>query len=92
VTIGVAASGDTATLTVTDTGIGLAAGDLERVFERFYRVHGVDRPPGGSGIGLAIARAVARAHGGDLVAASEGPGRGTTFTLRLPAASHPPAA
>jgi signal transduction histidine kinase len=92
VTVEVGASGEAATLTVTDTGIGLVPDDLERVFERFYRVHGVDRPPGGSGIGLAIARAVARAHGGDLVAASGGPGQGTTFTVRLPAATQPAAA
>jgi histidine kinase len=86
VTVTVAVDGAIATVTVTDTGIGLASEDLERVFERFYRVPGVERPPGGSGIGLAIARAVARAHGGDLVAASGGPGRGTTFTLQLPTA------
>lgn len=80
-----ASSGVTATVAVTDTGVGLAPADLERVFERFYRVHGVDRPPGGSGIGLAIARAIARAHGGDVTAESPGRGRGATFTLRLPA-------
>jgi histidine kinase len=92
VSVDVGASGATATVTVTDSGIGLAPEDLERVFERFYRVHGVDRPPGGSGIGLAIARAIARAHGGDLVAASRGPGQGTAFTLRLPAVGPPSAA
>jgi histidine kinase len=91
VTVEVGADATTTTVTVTDTGIGLAAPDVERVFERFYRVQGVARPPGGSGIGLAITRAVARAHGGDVVAVSEGPGRGATFTLRLPAAV-PPAA
>lgn len=69
---------------VDDTGIGLAPDQLDRVFERFYRVEGVERPPGGSGIGLAIARADARAHGGDVVATSPGPGRGATFTLRVP--------
>jgi histidine kinase len=72
------------TVAVSDTGIGLAADDLERVFERFYRVEGVERPPGGSGIGLGIARAIARAHGGDVIAASAGRGHGATFTLRLP--------
>lgn len=91
VTVDVARQGPSALVTVADTGVGLAAADLERVFERFYRVHGVDRPPGGSGIGLAIARAIARAHGGDLAAASPGPGRGTTFTLRLPAVTVPAA-
>lgn len=77
-----------ATVTVTDTGSGIAAGDLERVFERFYRVpvdegdRSVGR--GGSGIGLTIARGIVRAHGGELSASSDGPGRGSTFTVRLP--------
>lgn len=71
---------------VSDTGEGIAPADLERVFERFYRVPG-RRPEGhdtGSGIGLTIARGIARAHGGDLTAASPGQGRGATFTLTLP--------
>lgn len=78
---------DRATVAVTDTGEGLAEADLERVFERFYRVPGrrADAHDTGSGIGLTIARGIARAHGGDLVAASDGPGRGATFTLELPA-------
>lgn len=92
VTVEVGASGATAMATVTDTGVGLAPDDLERVFERFYRVHGVERPPGGSGIGLAIARAIARAHGGDVTAASAGPEQGATFTLRLPGVTQPAAA
>jgi histidine kinase len=69
---------------VTDTGVGIAPGDLERVFDRFYRVRGLSRPAGGSGIGLTIARSIARAHGGDIEATSEGPERGATFTLTLP--------
>jgi histidine kinase len=85
VTIEVGTHGADVILTVTDTGVGLNGDDVARIFERFYRVPGVERPPGGSGIGLAIARAIARAHHGDLSAASAGPGRGTTFTLRLPA-------
>lgn len=71
---------------VSDTGAGLSAPDVERVFDRFYRVEGVRRPPGGSGIGLTIARGIALAHGGDVVVASPGPGRGATFTLCLPLA------
>lgn len=73
---------------VSDTGEGLAAEDLERVFERFYRVSGrrVDGGDKGSGIGLTIARRIMRAHGGDLTAASPGPGQGATFTARLPLA------
>jgi histidine kinase len=88
-----------AQVAIADTGSGLAAADLERVFERFYRA---PRPPGcpgqpglqdqprraaGSGIGLTIARNIARAHGGDVTAASAGPGQGATFTLTLPVRS-----
>lgn len=75
-----------AAVTVTDTGEGLEPDQLEKVFERFYRVPG-RRAPGsevGSGIGLTIARGIARLHGGELVASSPGPGRGATFTLTLP--------
>jgi histidine kinase len=75
-----------ATVAVTDTGIGLSAEDLELVFDRFYRVRGPVRPHGGSGIGLTIARGLARAHEGDIEASSPGPGRGATFTLHVPAA------
>jgi signal transduction histidine kinase len=80
----VAADDTACSVAVADTGVGLAPADLDRVFDRFYRVEGVDRPPGGSGVGLGIARAIARAHGGDVTAASDGAGHGATFTLRLP--------
>ncbi|HET7280222.1 MAG TPA: HAMP domain-containing sensor histidine kinase [Dermatophilaceae bacterium] len=78
--------GGDAVLAVADTGEGLDASDLERVFERFYRVAGRrgDAHDSGTGIGLTIARGIARAHGGDLSAASPGRGRGATFTARLP--------
>jgi signal transduction histidine kinase len=75
---------DEALVAVTDTGVGISPEDVGLVFERFYRVPGLDRPSGGSGIGLTIARGIARAHGGDVEAASEGVGTGATFTLRLP--------
>ncbi|MCV2393793.1 HAMP domain-containing histidine kinase [Actinotalea sp. M2MS4P-6] len=78
-------SGGIARVSVTDQGVGLTHEDLERVFERFYRVPGAERGEG-SGIGLTISRSIARAHGGDLVATSPGPGHGATFTLTLPAA------
>ena len=81
------ASGE-AVIEVTDTGVGLQPGDLERVFERFYRVpdHSTTGHDTGSGIGLTIARGIARAHGGDLTARSDGPGKGAVFTLRMPLA------
>ncbi|MDR2382003.1 MAG: HAMP domain-containing protein [Bifidobacteriaceae bacterium] len=73
--------------TVADSGDGLAAHHLERVFERFYRADDArDRAHGGSGIGLAIAKALTEAHGGRIAAASPGPGQGATFTVDIPAA------
>lgn len=77
-------SGDTAEVIVADTGRGIAEEDIERIFERFYR--GDRTSPGGMGVGLSIARAIARLHGGDVRADSPGPGRGSTFTLTLAAA------
>ncbi len=74
--------------TVTDDGTGIASEHLPHVFDRFYRADaGRDRNSGGSGIGLAIAKALVEAHGGGISAASEGPGRGATFTARLPISS-----
>jgi histidine kinase len=84
VTVAARRNGDRGEVRVTDTGVGLDAADLERVFERFYRAAGATRRSGGSGIGLTIARGIARAHRGDISAASAGRGRGATFTLWLP--------
>jgi signal transduction histidine kinase len=72
-------------VTVADTGPGIAAEHLSRVFERFYRIDpGRSRNEGGTGIGLAIARSVVEAHGGRIWAESE-PGKGSVFTFELPA-------
>jgi two-component system, OmpR family, sensor histidine kinase BaeS len=72
-------------LSVADTGEGIPAEHLPHVFDRFYRVDAArDRAHGGSGIGLAIAKALVEAHGGDLTATSPGTGKGSTFRLRLP--------
>lgn len=74
-------------IAVEDDGIGIAPADLPRVFERFYRVDpSRSRQHGGAGVGLTIARALAIAMGGTLTASSPGLGRGSTFTLWLPAA------
>jgi two-component system sensor histidine kinase BaeS len=73
-------------LAVSDDGPGLAPEQLEAVFERFYRVDPArSRVAGGSGIGLAIVRALAEAMDGRSWAESDGPGRGATFIVELPA-------
>jgi two-component system, OmpR family, sensor histidine kinase BaeS len=72
-----------AVLEVADTGIGIAADELPHIFERFWRGQRAAQTSG-SGIGLAIAAELARAHGGALTASSQ-PGRGTRLTLTLPA-------
>lgn len=73
-----------AIIEVQDTGIGIAAKDIGRIFDRFYRVNSDrSRHTGGSGLGLAIAQTIARAHRGTLSARSE-LGYGATFLLRLP--------
>jgi signal transduction histidine kinase len=72
-------------LSVSDTGDGIPAEHLAHVSERFYRVDTArDRAHGGSGIGLAIAKALVEAHGGQLTATSPGPGKGSTFGILLP--------
>jgi histidine kinase len=80
--------GASAVVEVIDTGSGLTAEELDRVFDRFYRAPGrVDtgRPvAAGRGLGLTIARGLARAHGGDVDGASDGRGAGATFRLVLP--------
>jgi len=73
---------------VRDNGVGIPGGELKRVFKRFYRV----LTPGsaqikGSGLGLFIVRSIARRHGGNAYAESDGPGRGTTVTIELPRSS-----
>lgn len=83
VRVSVEADAQIACVEVSDSGRGIAPEDLEHVFERFFRAD----PNGhaaGTGIGLTIARSIARAHGGDLTAASDGTDRGATFSLTLP--------
>ena len=77
---------------VVDSGIGIPAGEQERIFERFYRVDPArSRDTGGTGLGLSIVKHVAADHGGEVTVWSQ-PGRGSTFTLRLPKAEPPAAA
>lgn len=84
VRLATARDGHRAILEVNDDGPGIASDDLARVFDRFWRGANTAEVSG-SGIGLTVARELARAHGGDLVARSE-LGRGSTFTLDLPPA------
>jgi two-component system, OmpR family, sensor histidine kinase SenX3 len=74
---------DTVLLSVRDRGIGIPRVELKRIFSRFYRVQEAG-PVKGTGLGLFIVRTVARRYGGDAYAESEGEGRGSTFTIRLP--------
>ena len=72
-------------LSVKDRGVGIPAEELKRIFKRFYRVPGRSRSHAkGTGLGLFIVRAVARAHGGKVFAVSGGEGTGTTVTFELP--------
>ncbi|WP_265921750.1 response regulator [Cupriavidus nantongensis] len=86
ITVAVAPQGDDAVaLTVRDTGIGIPAAELPRIFERFHRVEGAQgRTIEGSGIGLALVQELVRLHGGTIDVQSV-PGKGTCFTVRLPA-------
>jgi two-component system sensor histidine kinase SenX3 len=77
-------------LSVTDQGIGIPAGEIERIFERFYRVDPArHRSTGGTGLGLSIVKHVAASHGGEVTVWSQ-EGKGSTFTLRLPRRSTTP--
>jgi signal transduction histidine kinase len=82
------AEGGRAELTVRDTGIGIAEGHLDHVFDRFWRAPSV-RGMAGSGLGLAITRWVVQAHDGSITVESV-VGHGTTFLLTLPLAKRPP--
>lgn len=75
-------------IAVTDQGVGIPEEELDRVFERFFRSDPArSRNTGGSGLGLSIVKHVVQNHGGDIRVWSQ-PGSGSTFTIRLPEASH----
>lgn len=89
VTVGARAEGGRLICTVQDTGEGIPPDDLPHIFDKLYRARRTKgRPVEGSGLGLTIAQQIARAHGGDVTVQSE-LGRGTTFTLTLPASTGP---
>ncbi len=85
VVVSALAEGDRVDISVSDQGIGISPGDLDRVFERFYRADQArSRATGGTGLGLAIVKHIATNHGGRVDVRSR-LGGGSTFTLRLPA-------
>jgi two-component system, OmpR family, sensor histidine kinase SenX3 len=85
--IGVTAHDDVVEIAVTDQGIGIAPEDVDRVFERFFRVDQARaRATGGTGLGLSIVKHIVQNHGGDVRVWSQ-PGQGSTFTLLLPRAT-----
>jgi histidine kinase len=85
VTLSAARDGNSALVSVVDTGAGIGPEHLPHVFERFYRVDkSRSRAGGGSGIGLTISKHLVEAHGGRIWAASDGLGRGSAFTFTLP--------
>jgi signal transduction histidine kinase len=91
IAVQVGACGGRAVVTVRDCGDGIAAGDLSRIFAPFYRAPNTSRPTQGHGLGLYIARLLARSCGGDIVVESER-GGGSAFTVSLPLAAGPTSA
>jgi len=78
-------SGRRAQVNVTDTGVGIPAKSLPFIFQRFWQGEtAAHRETGGLGLGLSLARHFVELHGGTIAAASEGEGKGATFTVALP--------
>ncbi|WP_114588360.1 sensor histidine kinase [Microbacterium arborescens] len=87
--VGIRGNGDTVEIAVTDRGIGIPESEQQRVFERFYRAdYARSRRTGGTGLGLSIVKHAVQRHGGEVQLWSR-PGRGSTFTIRLPAIAVP---
>jgi signal transduction histidine kinase len=85
ITLTAVPAGGEVTVSVRDTGVGIPAEELSRVFDLFGPVDRADsRTAGGLGVGLAVAKRVAEMHGGTVSAASGGAGQGSEFAVRLP--------
>jgi CheY-like chemotaxis protein len=88
ITVAASANEEGATVTVTDTGIGIPRAMLPRIFDMFTQLQAHrDRTYGGLGIGLTLSRRLVQLHGGTITASSDGPGHGSQFTVRLPLAN-----
>ena len=89
ITLSARQEGDTATITIKDTGIGIAQDMLERVFDMFSQNDGsLDRAQGGLGIGLSLVKNIVEMHGGTVQVQSPGIGKGSIFTVSLPVQAH----
>jgi two-component system sensor histidine kinase KdpD len=76
--------GAAAVIAVRDEGLGIPVGDVERIFDKFYRVRSADRQRAGTGLGLAICRGFVEAQGGRIGAANRTDRSGAVFTIRMP--------
>jgi two-component system sensor histidine kinase KdpD len=83
--------GDSVRIRILDEGPGIPADDLERIFDKFYRVHAADRRRAGTGLGLAICRGFVEAMGGTVVAGNRTGRSGAAFTITLPVPAEQPA-
>ena len=84
ISLKVRVEGQDAVLSITDSGVGIAADVIDKVFEMFAQVPTAGKPQGGLGIGLSLVQSLVSLHGGSVSASSPGPGKGSTFTVRLP--------
>lgn len=83
--LGTWVEGQRVVIAVSDQGVGISAGQLANIFERFYQIDGsCSRSAGGMGIGLSLCQKIVHAHGGEIWAESEGAGQGSTFFVALP--------
>ncbi len=90
ITLSAARDADSVVIRVADTGVGIAAEMLPRIFDLFIQVEGsLDRSQGGLGIGLTLVQKLVSMHGGTISVSSDGPGQGSEFLIRLPAIDRP---